>query len=141
VPEVVAQFSAEAWIVGGGFGHSRFYDHFGTQPDTNVVLSGAIGKYPSGMTVHAILTDVLARIEALENGAHRVYALSASAWIAYNWNACAVIFSPGGGINKYPLSVNAEIGGPLRSFVVDALLTQSPVLNFSAAAYKIDQVS
>jgi len=137
---IASEFISTAWIIGSGAGHSRFYDHFGTEPDTVVLLDGAVAKYPSGTTVHAVLTDLLSRIEALENGTHRVYSLSSDAWIAYHFTANAVIQKLGGESFKHPLPVQAEIGPPLRTFSLDAQLRLSPTLSFSAAAYKIDLV-
>jgi len=140
-------FGAGAWIVGGRSGHSRLHDHYGTQPDTVVVLDGMIGPYPTGATVHFVLSDLLARIEALESGWHRTNFLVIYAWILPNLRASAILAKT---MTYYPWYANEPldmrvdaliVGGKTdQSISADAVIIRSPVTTFSAAAYFIDLV-
>jgi hypothetical protein len=138
-------FTAGAWIIGGRSGHSRFYDHYGTEPDTVVVIDGAIGPYASGTTVHAVLTDLAARISALESGNHVVGSFTAGAFILPRVRASAVIFKT---VTYDPywldldLKVDAVIvrGKTNQLISADAVIIKVPAASFSADAYLIDLV-
>jgi hypothetical protein len=139
-------FSVGAWIVGGRSGHSRFWDHYGTQPDTVVILDGPIEKYPSGTSIHLVLADIVARIEALESGNHVVSSFTAGAWIQPYLSASAILAKT--------MAANPWTGSPLQ-LKVDAVLTlgktdqqitasawliRRPSASFGASAYLIDHV-
>jgi len=129
--------SANALIVGGRAGHSRFYDHFGTEPDTVVVLDGAIGQYPSGTTVHVVLASLVDRISALEGATHRSATFSIGAWIG-GTSINAVITKHGITFTKH---LDAEIRrGLSTSFAANSVLVRHPTGSFSADAYFIDLV-
>ena len=128
---------ADAWIIGGRYGHSRFYDHFGTEPDTVVVLDGTIGPYPSGTTVHAVLASMVARLEAIEGRSQRNFAFGASAWINSYIQARAIVRRSASGTR----TVNAEIRrGGSYTFTANSLIARHPTVAFSADAYLIDLV-
>jgi hypothetical protein len=139
-------FSASAWIVGGRSGHSRFWDHYGTEPDTVVVLDGAIEKYPSGAVLHTVLADIVSRITALESGNHVALTFAMGAWIQPCLRANAILFktmtkNPWWG-NDLQLKVDALIvGGKTDQPITASAWIVRPVeTSLSAAAYLIDLV-
>lgn len=150
--EIVARhFFAGAWIIGRRSGHSRFLDHFGTQPDTVVVLDGAIEKYPSGTDVHTVLTDIVARITSLETSNHRVFTFSMGAFIQPYFTASAVVKKtmafagiPGGDYDIRRGCLDARIVADgfrvNRSFPASAQITRQQPGSFGASAYIIDLV-
>jgi len=133
------RYTADAWIIGGRGGHSRFYDHYGTQPDTVIVIDGPVGPFPSGTGLHTVLLDIVGRIEALEGGFHRTFSFGAGAFIQPRLSAGAVIFRPG---TTHSLTSDAVIvGGKTNQQVTaDALIVLTPGLAFSADAWLIDLV-
>jgi hypothetical protein len=135
-------FTVGAWLSGGRSGHSRLWDHYGTEPDTVVVLDGAIGPYPSGTTVHVVLTDLVNRIVALESGYHVTGAFTMGAWIALTFSAAAVLHRVQQDNNIRVIYVNAEIirGKTNQPISVDALIVKPTAGEFTAAAYLIDLV-
>jgi len=134
-------FRADAWIVGSRTGHSRFYDHYGTQTDTVVVIDGPIDKFPSGTNVHVVLADIFARLVALESGWHRTFLFSAGAWIQPNFRADAVIYGLGS-LNVKTVPMEAEIvgGKTEQPITADAWIIRVVAPSFGADAYFIDLV-
>lgn len=139
------RFTAGAWIIGGRSGHSRFYDHYGTQPDTVVAIDGPVGPFPSGTDLHTVLLDIVSRIEALELGYHRVMDFSVGAFIAPYIKIGAVI--------KTTQTLDWR-GNPLRGIfdavivggktdqiiTADACIVLKPSATFTANAWFIDLV-
>jgi len=147
---VPRHFFAEAWIIGRRSGHSRFLDHFGTEPDTVVVLDGAIEKYASGTDVHTVLTDIVARITALEGGNHRVRTFTMGAFIQPYFRADAILkktmLFPGipgdyddkrGCIDAVIVASGFKVGG---SFSAAAQIIRPVSGSFTCGAYLIDLV-
>lgn len=110
--------------------HHRTHDHFGTEDDTTVVLSSAIGKYAAGTTVAAVLADMFARVSSLEGGTHRVFSFTASAFIQPTFRANAVLKKT----QSASFTVDAVLtaGG---SFRADAVLRKTTSASFTVNAF------
>jgi hypothetical protein len=132
-------FTASAWINGGRSGHSRLLDHFGTQPDTVVVLDGAISKYPSGATVHSVLEDIISRLEALESGAHWVFMAAADAFIQPYFRADSVLvrFDQ---TRDFTCDSAIVMGKTDQPITLDSWIVRPFSNSFTASAYLIDLV-
>lgn len=46
--------------------HDRTADHYGVEDTTTAVLAADIGRYAAGLTVQDVLTDLVARLEQVE---------------------------------------------------------------------------
>jgi hypothetical protein len=141
------RFTSDAWIIGGRSGHSRFYDHYGTQPDTVVVIDGPVGKFPSGTDVHTVLLDIVSRITELEGGNHRVFSFGAGAFIQPCLRAGAIIqktITKGNPPFDWDLAIYTDAvivaGRTNQLFTADAAIITAPETTFSADAWFIDLV-
>lgn len=76
------RFTADAWIIGERQRHHRVRDHFGVESDLYVALSADVGPYIAYTPVHWVLSDMIARIEALENNNQVRANFTADAFIA-----------------------------------------------------------
>jgi hypothetical protein len=107
-----------------------------------VVLDGAIEKYPSGTTIHAVLADLIDRVTALENGTHRVFSFTAAAliWVQPHLLAEAIIFNRM--TPPFPPTVDAVIvrGRTEQPITLSAWLIRPIAASFTASAYLIDHV-
>lgn len=81
---VMPYFTADAWIIGERQRHHRIRDHFGMESDLYVALSEDIGPYIAFTPVHWVLSDMVARIESLENNNRRRANFTADAFVAAN---------------------------------------------------------
>jgi len=77
-------FTADAWIMGERQRHHRVRDHFGAESDLYVVLSEDVAPYVAFTPVHWVLSDMVARIAALENNDRVRASFVADAFIAAN---------------------------------------------------------
>lgn len=84
-------FTGDATLVGPRQRHNRTTDHEGTQDDTTVVLSAAIGPYAAGTTVHDYLVALTARLTALEDNVRYWGTFTGNAYIALHWLGNAVL--------------------------------------------------
>ena len=130
-------FTADAEIHAPRSSHDRWWDHFGTEPDTVVVLDGPIGRYPSGMNVHLVLGDLIERLTALESGNHRVATFSIETWIVPIFRANAIVFRPD---MSGAVTFDAVFVSVLVYVAADAILYRATSGSFYAMAYLIDQV-
>ena len=126
---VGGSIAGDAVIVLTRSGHSRHWDHNGTQPDTVVVIDGPIGRFPTGTNVHDVLADMISRLTELESGSRSVWMFPAAAFIQPWFSATAVIsrsdmahsltadaWKASGG----SFTLDAAIGGTSKSFSVRA---------------------
>lgn len=140
VTEIVGGASAGAVISAGTFGHSRQYDHYGTQLDSVVVIDGPIGPWASGTDLHTVLADMVARVSALESGNHRVLNISAGAFIQPYVKANAIIRKPGAlGSTKADAVVTTmvRVSGDIPA---SALVVLTPVSTFTAGAWLLESI-
>ena len=130
------RFFLSAWVVGQRWQHSRELDHFGTQPDTVIVLDGAIAKYADGAVLHDVLEDMVARITALENANHVVPSpFTLDAFIQPSFPLNAVFFKT----TTATFTLDALLSGG-GSFTLDAFLLRAASASFTFSAYLIDNV-
>ena len=127
---------ASSVIVASRSGHSRLWDHNGTQPDTVVVLDGAIGGFPAGSTVHDVLASLVTRLTELESGSRRVWMFPASAFVQPRFVADGVVLRPGIA-GSFAADAWKSRGGLMSA---DAIITMSPAF-FSARAFLIDHLT
>ena len=133
---VEGSFTASCWIVGNALRHDRTYQHSGTQTDTTVVLSAAIGKWPAGTDLHTFLLDCCARVTALESAMHQVGSFTIDWFVTPTFRINAVIFKDSG-TRTFTIDALKSHGG---QFSADARIAAVRSSSFSAAAYRIDNV-
>jgi len=76
-------FTANAWIIDDGFQtHDVNTDHHGILSDLVVAITEDIGPYVAYTPVHWILSDLAARLTALETADRVRDTFTADAWIA-----------------------------------------------------------
>jgi predicted Zn-dependent protease with MMP-like domain len=139
-------FSADAWVIGGRSKHDRFYDHFGTEPDSVIALSGPVDKWPTGTDLHTVLVDIFARLALLETASHKVSAFSAAAWIRPHLTVDAIIRKVGVTTDPFGNTVHFHIDAVITnsrrngSFSAAAAIITSDPTHFTADAFLIDLV-
>lgn len=121
VDSVIAnkRFTADAVIIGNRLRHDRTLDHNGTQDTTTVVLSSAIGPYPTGTTVQVVLVDFAARLLALESANHVFDDFTVDAFILPHFWINAVVKRTVSG--SFTADAVITLVGP-HSFTVDAAI-------------------
>lgn len=112
-------FTAGADILASLLTHDRTQAHSGTQLDTTVVLSTAIGRYAAGTTVHDVLVDMVSRLASATSVPSFIGSFTADWLVAYAVQANAVILGAGAG-----------------SFSADAYVFRGVVGSFTANATK-----
>jgi hypothetical protein len=137
---VESSFSGGAWITSANTGHSREHDHYGTQPDTVVVIDGPVGAWPTGTELHTVLADMVARITALESANHRVGVVFAGAFVQPWLSAAAVIFKASISGSRTADAV-VVLGKTNQPIAADAMLILRASTSLSAGAWIIDDVS
>lgn len=107
--------------------HDRTLYHTGTEDDSTLVLSAAIGRYAAGMTVHDVLVDFAARLTFEEEVGcdTRVFALTADAQIVRTTSAS--------------FTADASIRDPAKEFTANAVIVKSQAISFSANAMLIER--
>lgn len=76
------RFTGDAWVISTGRAtHHRQRDHFGPESALYVVLEEQVGKYVADTPIHFVLEDLVARMEALENGEVIIDSFTGDAWI------------------------------------------------------------
>lgn len=125
------RFTGNAVIIGPRWRHDRTLDHTGSQDDTTVVLSEAIGPYPAGMVLHEYLVALTDRVVSLENSTRYWGLFTGDAVLttggAFSGNAViAARRFTGDGVIKAPfvdnLTGDAVISTGIRTFTGDAFL-------------------
>jgi len=107
--------------------HDRTLFHYGTEDDETTVLSEAIGRYPEGMSLHAMLEDFVARLAFVESiGCDtRIFAFASDAWIIQT---------------ALPsFTADAMLIGP--NFQADAVIVRPQSVSFTANAVFIEDVN
>lgn len=79
---VARSFSMDAWILGEGQKHHRVRDHFGPESDLYVVLDSTIGKYIEGTPVHWVISDLVDRLNYLEDWNRKRGSFTLDSWLA-----------------------------------------------------------
>jgi hypothetical protein len=115
-------FTADAVILGNRLRHDRTLDHNGVQPSSSVTLSTAIGPYPAGTTVEAVLIDFAARLTILDSANRSFGVFTASALIAAHFSADAIIK----GVPTGSFTVDAILG---RAFTANAVIKDGGIAN------------
>lgn len=136
MPTISSSLSAESFIVGSFPKHSRLDDHYGTQPDTVVVLASAIGPYPAGMTVHDVLQDMWGRITATDYRFYTPGYFRVDAFICWNFRATATI--TGEQTHSFTAAAELRIGGSMTASAIIFAAGRSS--SFSVAAFLIDNI-
>lgn len=113
------RFVLDAWVVGNRLRHDRTADHSGTQDTTTVVLSSAIGQYPAGTTVQAVLESMVNRILSLESANHAFGFFTFDAFVQPRFTLNAVIVEEG--TASFTLDAVLNLAGP-GSFTLNAVI-------------------
>lgn len=138
--EIVGEISAGAVITAGLFGHSRQHDHYGTQVDTTVVLSGPIGPFVEGTDLHTVLVWIVDHVGSLEGDVLRVTRFTAGAFIQPTVRANAIIRRP-----DVPQSAKADavvtttvrVSGDLPA---EAQIVATASMTIGAGAWLLEQI-
>lgn len=136
-----ASFSAGAVISAGSVGHSRQLDHYGSQVDTTVVLSGPIGPFAEGTDLHTVLVWIIEHVGALEGDVLRVDRFTAGAFILPNVRAGAIIRKQG--IAPQNIKMDAVVTSTVRmggGLSAAAQVVATPDASFRASAWLLEQI-
>jgi hypothetical protein len=106
--------------------HDRTLYHLGQEDTTTLTLSAQIGRYPAGMTAQAVLTDMAARLAALE--------AAGCGLIVNAFTVDAVVYGP------RSFTLDAVISAPIHTFSVDASIHGTVATSFTVNAYLVDHV-
>lgn len=132
-------FTVSAWIASTSLPtHDRLLDHSGSEPDTVVVLSAAVGPYAAGTTLDVFLAALYAAALTAANSSNAtVKSFTAHAWITggvFSVNSSLV------GTVSASTTASAEIiGGAVASLSADALLIPA-VKTLTINAYLTEDV-
>ena len=110
------RFTLNAFLVGSRVRHDRTLDHTGVEDATTVVLASAIGQYPAGTTVQAVLASMVARFTAIESSNHHYAYATLDAFILPHFWLNAV--------KKRTIS---------SSYVLDAVVSRAQTFTLNAA--------
>lgn len=106
--------------------HDRTQSHVGTEDTNTLTLSAPIGRYPTGMTAQAVLTDMAARLALIEGAGCGlvVTSFTLSAWIG----------------GPLALTLDAVIANAPHTLTVDASIHATVARSLTLGAYLIDHV-
>lgn len=136
---IESSLTAGAVISSGVTGHSRQDDHYGTQPDTLVVLDGQIGQWPSGTDVHTVLGDIINRLAALESTNLHVGVMSAGAFIR-PWFPVRSVIRRTQSQSWQTIDAKITLGKTNQPISADAMLIKLHQESMAAGAWIIDDV-
>lgn len=102
----MAEFTLNAWAIGGRHRHHRTRDHFGADSDLYVVIDEPVGHWLAGTPVKYVIEDLYDRIIRLMSYDHHIR-------VAY--------------INAYVMAptIGIEVDGTVRTFMWLNAVTQA----------------
>lgn len=133
MPTVSSSISANAVVIGPLLRHHRSRDHFGTQDDTTVVLSAAIGPYAAGATLSSVLEDLFDRLVAVSSQENRIGSFTMDVFVVpyFFVNAAKLKVQSGS------FTVDAIYGIPATRFDASAAIFKAQSGTFSASSYVV----
>lgn len=129
------RFTADAVLIGIRPRHDRTSDHTGTQDTTTVTLSTAIGQYPAGTTVQAVLASFATRLSALDSANRRFATFTVNAFVLPRFWANAIVQRSTSG--SFTANAVINLSAP-ASFTVNAVIrTAARSGTFTVGAYVV----
>lgn len=114
-----SSFKLDALILGDRVRHHRVRDHYGQDLTSFVVIDSAIGGYQARSTIQDVISDLYARITALDSFNHHVATFAFDAYILGLGGVS------GTGTLTGALALSSAIKGTLAAgFSLDAVLSR-----------------